>query len=102
MSEDKWRRHKGILTFKIGDDEFTMKPTIDHVAEYFSKIKARFGKIDPSVLNEYQAEILKIAKEVSVKAMKEANPEISEEVIKEFVENNSIIVTQTFLSAVEK
>jgi len=34
MSEDKWRRHKGILTFKIGDDEFTMKPTIDHVAEY--------------------------------------------------------------------
>jgi len=53
-------------------------------------------------LNEYQAEILKIAKEVSVKAMKEANPEISEEVIKEFVENNSIIVTQTFLSAVEK
>jgi len=102
MDNEKWTRHKGILKFKIGDDEFTMKPTIDHVAEYYSRIKARFGKIDISLINENQAELMKIAKEVSVKAIKEANPDVPEDTIKEFVDNNSIIVTQTFLSAVER
>jgi hypothetical protein len=76
---DKYNRHKGVIKFKLGDDEFSMRPTVD---EWAKVVKLFTGD------TELTKEKLSVLRDVIADAMHRIDVDVPIETIKETVEIN--------------
>lgn len=76
---DKYNRHKGVIKFMIGEDEFAMRPTVD---EWATIIKLFNGD------TELTKEKLIVLRDVVSSAIQKVDADIPIETIKEVVELN--------------
>ena len=95
---NKYERHKGIIKFMVGDDEFEMRPSIDDWVGLFKTVEGK-TKEDMNVFSKEEMESLV---DIMTNAIARCDKETPIDCIKEFVESNFMICMDAFTKIMGK
>ncbi|MFA5407019.1 MAG: hypothetical protein WC307_06705 [Candidatus Nanoarchaeia archaeon] len=89
---DKWIKHKGITTIKLGEDSFDLKISNSELPQFIelSKLLGRTG-------GELNTKINELISDLCVNGLINANEGIDKEVINTFVKENQFKLTIALL-----
>jgi len=91
---NKYEKHKGIIKFNVGEDEFQMRPSVDDWVELF---KVYDGKNEAEMKKSgFSKEEMDKLVNIMANSIKKCDPGTPVELIKEFVAGNFMTCMTAF------